>query len=149
MVWLLMLSAGCGTGYQPQPEVTEEVAAEISSAQFKQQLDEVLEFTYSERYLDTENHAAWQILHGALTYQRDFLVRYKGEMISAVDFVLGGGHIKGWTFERGEHGPRAILEEGTKTGQGHADQWFAVMAQSELAGEQPIEIHGELFSMSD
>ena len=149
LVWLLMLFPGCGAGDQLQPEVTVEVGTEISSAQLKQQLDEVLDFTYSERFLDTENHAAWQILHGALTYQRDFLVRYKEEMTSAVDFVLGGGHIKGWTFERGKHGPRALLEEGTKTGQGHADQWFAVMAQSELAGDQPIEIHGELFSMSD
>ena len=115
----------------------------------KRKLDDALQFTYSQRMLNTNDHAAWQILHGALTYKRDFLVHHDGKPVSAVDHVLHGGYMKGWTVHPGTLGPRAILEQGTKTGQGHADQWLAVLAQCGLPPDEEIRVRGTTYTMAD
>ena len=123
--------------------------------QLRVALDEVLEYTFAHRHLNLRDHAAWQILHGALAFQRDFLVEKDGRRVSAVDYVLAGGHMKGWTVEpvidveTGHRGLRAILEVGSKSGQGHADQWLAVLAQCDLPADQPILVAGERLTMAD
>ena len=54
--------------------------------------------------------------------------------------------MNGWTTqvvvdsETGQRGLRALLEPGSQTGQGHADQWLAVLAQCGLDRQQPIRI---------
>lgn len=111
-------------------------------------IDEVLDATYARR-LSVEEHAAWQILHGVLAFQHDFRVEKDGEMVPAVQYLLDGGSIRGFTVERGSHGLRAIVESGTKAGQGHADQWFAVLAQCELPVTQTIRVNDETFTMGD
>ena len=62
-------------------------------------LDEVLDFTYRERELSVETNAAWQILHGVLAYQREFLIAVEGREVPAVDYLLNGGEMRGWTVE--------------------------------------------------
>ena len=57
--------------------------------------------------------------------------------------------MEGWTVERGKFGPRAILEPGTKTGQGHTDQWIAVLAHCGLSSERFMEVRGTRFTMGD
>ena len=65
--------------------------------------------------------------------------------------------MKGWTVERGiplekdveRFGLRVLLEEGSKSGQGHADQWLAVLAQCELKPEQEIFVDDQKYSMQD
>ncbi len=118
-------------------------------------LDDVLQFTYQNRILDLSQHAAWQILHGVLAYQRDFRVRNDDQLVSAVDYVLAGGRMKGWTMEvvtdrpSGRRGLRAILEPGSKSGQGHADQWLAILAQCDLPADQPIQVGDQTLTMHD
>ncbi len=62
----------------------------------------------------------------------------------------------GWTTqpvwldkEKNQRGLRAIMEPGSKTGQGHSDQWLAVLAQCELAPSQTILVDGIEFTMAD
>jgi hypothetical protein len=118
-------------------------------------LDEVLTVTYQKRHLSLQEHAAWQILHGVLAYQQAFLVDNRGERVSAVDHVLNGGQMKGWTTQivvdaqTGQRGLRALLEPGSQTGQGHADQWLAIFAQCGLEPTQPIQIEDEVLTMQD
>ena len=122
------------------------------------ELDEVLESTLRNRHLSLQQHAAWQILHGVLAYQREFLVEdNNGELVPAVDHLLQGGFMKGWTTEPGawlddaktKRGLRAVLEQGSKAGQGHPDQWLAVLAQCDLPAEQEIAVRGDTFTMED
>ena len=68
---LILLSAGCGR--QTEKHATE-AQAEVDEAELQQALDDVLSKTFEKRRLSLKTHAAWQILHGALAYQRDFLV---------------------------------------------------------------------------
>jgi hypothetical protein len=160
--WVLLLFAqvfGCSEVKPPPPAAILQKDDLPPDEELRRQLDEVIDFTYQDRRLNTQDHAAWQILHGALAYQRDFQVRLDrdGPLVSAVDHLLEGGYINGWNARPGDvldpatgrRGLRAILEPGSKSGQGHADQWLAVLAQCGLAPDQPIKVGGETYTMSD
>jgi len=146
--WAAMFVTAAITGCQGRPDSREPRSEVPKDELIREQLDDVLRATF-ERKLSVREHAAWQILHGALAYQREFLVDLDGQRISAVDHLLSGGPIQGWTVERGEKGLRALLQPGSKTGQGHADQWLAVLAQCNLEPSQTIEVAGRRYTMSD
>jgi len=150
ITWLCLVTllfAGCSG---PASEQAETIRMTVpTDQQLKDALDEVLRFTYEMRSLNTSDHAAWQILHGVLTYQQDFQIRHSDGEVSAVEHLLEGGTMNGWTFESGHLGPRAVLEAGSNTGQGHADQWLAVMAQCELVADRAIKIGSRAYTMRD
>ena len=151
---LLMLTAfssffGCLDQAGVKPADSPEVVFAQSDDRICDAIDEVLSSTYHNRTLNTDDHAAWQILHGVLTYKRDFQIYHRGQNVSALDHALVRGTIKGWTFERGSLGPKAIVESGTKSGQGHADQWLAVVAQCGLAADHTVEVNGRMYTIGD
>ena len=157
MCLVVALLGGCGEVKPPRPEAKTQSAALPSDEELKRQLDEVIDFTYRKRHLNTDDHAAWQILHGALAFGRQFKVRLgrDGELVSAVDHILDGGYMKGWIarpgvqFDGDRRGLKAILETGSKTGQGHDDQWLAVLAQCDLASDQTIRVGNQTYTMED
>ena len=108
-----------------------------------------------QRELDVDVHAAWQVLHGVLAYGRDFPLRVQGNEVSAVDYLLEGGRLNGWQFSPGDQldngriGLRASLEPGSSRGQGHADQWLAVLAQCGLPLEQTMRVQGAEYRIED
>ena len=112
-------------------------------------LDKALEFTYSNRHLNTKDQAAWQIVHGALVYGRDFQIYHEGKLVSALEYLLGGGELRGWTMRKGDHGVKAVLEAGSKTGQGHEDQWLGYLSQCGLSPEEPIVVAGQPYKVQD
>ncbi len=151
-----LLLAGCKPTLDEEADPHALVTETTDEDALRAELDEVLRFTLEERQLSLEKHAAWQILHGALAYQREFPVAdAEGKEVSAVDHLLNGGGMRGWTVEvidheaTGEKGLRAILEQGSRTGQGHADQWFAVLAQCGLPQDQVIRVGSQSVTMSD
>ena len=65
-------------------------------------------------------------MHGVLTYKEDFLIRQSAndeEEFSAVEYILGGGEMKGWTVGPGDTfthaGGRRGLVRRTRVGLGH------------------------------
>jgi hypothetical protein len=46
-----------------------------------------------------------------------------------LDYLLAGGVLKGWVMRPGDKGVFSLLEAGSKTGQGHPDQWLGYMSQ--------------------
>lgn len=134
------------------------ITAVPSEQQLGERLDDVLEFTYEARHLTLQDHAAWQILHGALAYKRNFLVdQPDGTRVSAVNYILSGGRVRGFDTEIGtqldaasdQYGLRILMDPGSKAGQGHRDQWLAVLAQSDLAPDQTIRANGRDFTIAD
>ena len=153
---LLLVLSHCGCQQQdatPHKGPSENLKSATDGLQ--QRLDDVLEFTFQERHLTLQQHAAWQILHGALVYKRDFLVYDQQRPVAAIDHLLAGGSMRGWdlqpvTVEGTDHrGLRVLMAEGTKAGQGHADQWLAVLAQCELPPSQTIVVEGVNYTIAD
>ncbi len=109
-------------------------------------IDEELAYTRDHRTLSLETNAAWQILHGVLAYGREFTVEQDGKPVKVVDYLLSGGTIKGWDPQLLTVGDpprktaRLLMAPGTKSGQGHPDQWLAVLAQCDLAPDQRVRI---------
>lgn len=123
--------------------------------ELQQRLDHALDYTLNQRRLSVEEHAAWQILHGVLAYGQEFPVEVDGEKRSAVQHLIDGGAMAGFGAEPGEvlendrRGLKMPLEAGTKQGQGHADQWLAVLSQADLAADQTLQASGHEYTIDD
>lgn len=120
-----------------------------SDEQLRDRVDRAIEFTYTKRHLSTEDQAAWQIVHGALAYGRDFQIYHEGKLVPAIDYLLGGGALRGWVLRKGDHGLEAVLEAGSKTGQGHEDQWLGYLSQCGLPMDEPIKVGDEAYTVRD
>lgn len=109
----------------------------------------------TDRILSTEEHAAWQVLHGILAYGKDFPVKTPTGIQPALQYLLDGGTLNGWSFTRGDQigggrrGLRARLQAGGYVGQGHVDQWLAILAQAGLKLDDTITVEGETYFMED
>jgi len=120
-------------------------------------LDEALEITCQQRLLTLKDHAAWQIVHGALAFGRDFPVEDpSGKMVSSLGHVLAGGKMNGWEMEPGiefgtppRRGLRAVTAPGSLTGQGHADQWLGYLADCGLQLDEKITWAGTEYTIGD
>jgi hypothetical protein len=139
-----LLAGGCG---KPQPKVAQTPLP--SDDQLRDRLDRAIEFTYTDRHLNSKDQAAWQIVHGALAYGRDFQIYHDGKLVAAMDYLLNGGSLRGWVLRKGDHGLEAVLEAGTKTGQGHEDQWLGYLSQCELPIDQPIKVGDATYTVRD
>jgi hypothetical protein len=141
---LLGLIVGCGKS------VPETVKIDLpSDDQLRDRLDKAIEFTYANRHLNTKDQAAWQIVHGALVYGRDFQIYHDGKLVKALDYLLAGGALRGWTMRKGDHGLEAIVEAGSSTGQGHEDQWLGYLSQCGLTPDESIVVGGETYKVRD
>jgi hypothetical protein len=140
-------------------------AALPSDDQILQQIDDALEYTYDRRRLSvgstSNDQAAWQIVHGALAFKREFLVSDGGRDVSAVEYILGGGKMKGLDLRRGElldsndsdkatkrYGIATVIAE-DKMGQGHADQWLGYLSDCHLPLDEPILVEGQKHTIAD
>lgn len=141
---------GCGSDQSlpTEDQSTTAVAEDLADEELRELLDEVLDFT-AERRLSADEHAAWQILHGVLAYGKDFKVWVNGELTPALDWAMNGGDLRGWTMRPTDQGLLAVLEAGTKTGQGHEDQWFAIISQCGVGPEDPIIVRGAEYHVAD
>ena len=123
-------------------------------------LDALIESTLREnlriRWLASDTHGAWQIMHGILAYGDNFSVRTRAGEKAAIPYLLGGGSVKGFEPYGGDAlgnpprtGLRLDIEPTTKVGQGHDDQWLAVLLQSGLDADTELRVGDETFTMLD
>jgi hypothetical protein len=116
--------------------------------QLRKILDDTIDFIEHQRELTLEKNAAWQIMHGVLAFGRDFQVRHGDLQVNTLDWVLAGQPMKGWTLRKGNAGLRAEIEPG-KQGQGHEDQWLAVVSQSGIPHTHPLQVNGQQYQIYD
>ncbi len=128
-----------------------------SDEEFLKQIDDVLDFTYEKRRLSLADQAAWQIVHGSMAFGRQFPVLDGDKEVSAVDHVLAGGKMTGWNMVQGDlldektqrYGVRAVMEPGSKTGQGHADQWLGYLSYCNIPLTEKLVVEGKEYTLED
>lgn len=141
----LGLLAGCN---RTQPPAVSKAPLPRED-ELRERLDRAIEFTYTDRHLNSQDQAAWQIVHGALAYGRDFQIYHDGQLVGAIDYLLDGGTLRGWVLRKGDRGLEAVLEAGSKTGQGHEDQWLGYLSQCGLPIDQPIRVGDSSYTVND
>lgn len=136
--------SGCGKTAPPVAEIplpTDE--------QLRERLDRAIEYTYANRHLNTKDQAAWQVVHGALVFGRDFQIYNDGKLVKAIDYLLAGGQLRGWNMRPGDHGLEAILEAGSNMGQGHEDQWMGYLSQCGITMDDSLVVGGQTYKIRD
>ena len=150
----LSLLAGCsqeGTSTSESTAAANPAASKtnvVDGDQLKKRLDDAIAFTKT-RVLNANQNNTWQIMHGILAYGHDLKMQANGQVVPALEWMMAGGQVAGWTLRPGDHGLDAVLEAGTKSGQGHEDQWLGYMSQTGLDPDQPIIVGGKTFKFAD
>lgn len=152
---ILLVVVGCNRQSEPfSAEGTQAILSEpvdLEEEKFKQRIDAVLEMT-RQRHMRADTQAAWQVLHGALVFGNNLIIRdEQGKLVPALEYLFREGPMEGWNLRPAEKGVHALLESGSKTGQGHKDQWLGYLSLSpaELPVTQPIQVRGREFHLAD
>lgn len=152
-----LVSVGCSSS--PGTSGGTGTAEAPSDEELKKLLDQAIDLTYLNRALNTEEQAAWQILHGVLAFGKEFRIQPgKGNPYErAADYALAGKPINGWKLRPGDVldeatgrvGVVAELDLGSKKGQGHIDQWLGYMSGCDYPLDTPIMVGGKQFTLAD
>ena len=148
---LLLVLTGC---LNKPPEFLSEGTVG-GGADVQQRIDNVLNDVFADRKLTVEKHAAWQVLHGVLAFQKSFEISTKQGDVPALQYLLDGGTLDGWTLETVDDAKakkrriRARMEPGGYVGQGHFDQWLAIIAQADLPSTHPVILGGHKYFLRD
>lgn len=153
---LFLLLALAPTGCSHEEALDEPAATSLtvkesdlpSDEEIREHIDRVLAYT-GARNLNAQEHAAWQVVHGIVGFGRGLQMYNNGELVSALDYLLAGGTMRGWNLFPGDHGLETLLEEGSKSGQGHPDQWLGYLSLCGLEADQTIVVQGKTFTIND
>ena len=151
----VMASLALGCSARPAETPAEAQTASVLTPpalptpdQLRDLIDRTLDFTEHGREMSLEKLAAWQLLHGVLAFGEKFEMVANGKKEVVVDWVFDGKPMKGWTITPTEHGLRGEIEAG-KYGQGHDDQWAAILAQWNVPITRTIKVAGREYTLYD
>ncbi len=146
---LSVLVAGCGSPLQDLDNRDNAASNPLpTDAELKALLDNVIDFNEA-RYMNSVDHGAWQIMHGVLAYGYDCLIYHDGKLVGALQWGFDGGPMDGFLFRHAAHGLDSVLQPGTKRGQGHDDQWLAIMAQANAPIDARLLVDGQTYTIKD
>jgi hypothetical protein len=132
----------------------------VDSQDLLRQIDDALDYTFHHRRLSVGqgpgDQAAWQIIHGAMAFGREFLVRHEGRDVPVIDYILRGGRMKGLDLRQGDlldpatgrYGVTTVVPE-DKMGQGHVDQWLGYLSECGLKLDEPLVVEGRQHTFAD
>ena len=149
----MLALAGCSQNGDSDGAPPNFSQAELPSDEsLSRRIDEMLRFTLDNRRLNSRDHAAWQVVHGVLAFGGEFQIEHDGQLVPALDWLLAGGPLRGWNIRSGgsaDKGPIAVLEPGSKEGQGHPDQWLGYLSQTGLGLDEEITAGGRKYTIGD
>lgn len=151
---LALLAAGCGrSAAVPGGGAGAAGGREaIDMAGLCERIDGALRHARDGRRLDAGVHGAWQVVHGILAFGRDYRIARDGAAVSALEYLLDGGTLEGWSPRRGTAGVFVPVDEGSTTAQGHPDQWLGYLSQCGVGGIPPdtrLRVGGSDFTVAD
>lgn len=150
---LVSLLPLCGCSESDLPRASAAAAArqksELSDGnELRDRIDHALALT-ERRHLVAESNAAWQVVHGILAFGPNLMLDIQGKPVSALEYLQQGGRLTGWNLIPGDRGLEAPLESGSKTGQGHEDQWLGYLSLIGLPDSTPIKVAGKTYTIRD
>lgn len=150
LLGIVVLSlSGCGSS---KPAVKEESASKTQAVPTGTELIHKLDHAIGhilERRLNSQTHNAWQVVHGILAFGPDFPIVNDGKKVAALKWLLEGGAVRGWDFVPGDKGLDSVLDEGSKVGQGHEDQWLGYLSQCGMKLTDKIVARGKEYTIAD
>ncbi len=114
-----------------------------------ERIEKILDHTLNQRRLNTRDHAAWQIVHALLAFGKDLQIEHNGQLVPALQWLLDGNALTGWNLRPGDRGVVVPVEVGSKTGQGHPDQWLGYLSQTGLDPQTKIKVAGKDYTIHD
>ena len=132
----------------PAADATAKDADAAADDELRQRLDDAIAGVRS-RQMDPKVNNAWQIVHGLLCFGPDLKITVDGEPTPALNWLFSGGQLKGWVLVPGEKGLKDVEEPGSKSGEGHDDQWLGYLSQSGIGPDDEIRVKDETFNVSD
>ncbi len=132
-------------------EVPQNVLASsrLNNVPLVSRIDAALERERTQRLLSSSTNAAWQIMHGVISYGSELPLETPDRgVVSALDYAFHGGLINGFELGLGSTplpktqrtGVTARLEPGSYVGQGHPDQWLAIFAMANVPLETEVMV---------
>jgi hypothetical protein len=126
-----------------------------NSRNLSHRIEKVLAENLKNRSLRSDLNAAWQIFHGVIAYGDKLPLETPEGALPALRFAFEGGQFQGWELAPGDllpdgrRGMRAKLEPGSYIGQGHVDQWLAILAQAGVEGDRIVQVGDQPFTVFD
>jgi hypothetical protein len=103
--------------------------------------------TYYLRPVDADELRPWSIMHGLIAYGQDTEIVARGQTVNAVVYLCGNG---AGNDKRLMEAPQGRLHLQVGPGyQGHAAQFLAMLAQSHVPTDQPMQVDGHAFTVAD
>ena len=150
-----LMTAGCPLSI-PASLPADAPSDDTSPDSIASLVAETLQYEKQSRGLSTMVNGAWQIFHGVLAYGSEFEIDTPLGREPALRYFTGGGTCEGFRpsagnliGEKKRQGLRVEIEPSTKVGQGHRDQWLAVVAQAGLPLDATWVVDGKTFLVSD
>ncbi len=105
---------------------------------------------YYPKHLNTRDHSPWEVMHGIIAYGVDtqlFRSGTSGEKVNAIGWMCFSGPCRGerMLFLNGNE---IVARKGPGL-QGHYGQFLAILAQSHLKLDYPMQIGGKQFTIAD
>jgi hypothetical protein len=156
---LSLAAVGCSDSGQPADKPSASLTAgpaedatakdvDEANDKLRQRLDDAIAGARNRR-MDPQVNNAWQIVHGLLCFGRDLKITVDGESTPALSWLFSGGKLKGWVLVPGEKGLKDVEEPGSKSGEGHDDQWLGYLSQSGISADDEIKVQDETFKVSN
>lgn len=134
--------ADAGDSPDVQPADTSD------DASLKQRLDKLIEIN-GRRHMSPQVNNAWQIIHGMLAYGYDLELNDSGTLVPGIEWLFNGGQMRGWQLVPGDKGLKDVEEPGSKSGEGHDDQWLGYFAQCGVPLDATIKVQSQDFTVKD
>jgi hypothetical protein len=139
-------------------EDAEQKLVSQAPRELQTRIEKVLNDGLQGRELNASENAAWQIMHGVVCYGTELMLQTPDRgQIGALEYAFSNGQIIGFEISAGDidlpstgrHGVKARLEPGSYIGQGHVDQWLAVLAMGQVPIDTPLRIGEQEFTVRD
>jgi hypothetical protein len=104
--------------------------------------------THQQQFPDTaENRSPWGVMHNTLAWGQEGVVLIEGQSYNAIQALCENQPLKGVRLlEVGRDGLKPLEGPGL---QGHPGQLLAILAQNDVALDQPLKVGDQSFTVAD